>query len=80
MARKARRPPRLSAASATPRMRAQGKMPCSTLHYSPEQQRERVSEEKFREERSNREEKAMGKRKKVRKERFTEERSNGGHA
>jgi hypothetical protein len=55
-------------------------MPCSTLHYAPEQQRERVSEEKFREERSNREEKAMGKRKKVRKERFTEERSNGGHA
>jgi hypothetical protein len=39
-----------------------------------------VSEEKFWEERSNREEKAMGKRKKVRKERFTEERSNGGHA
>jgi hypothetical protein len=46
-----------------PRMQARGKMPCSTLHYAPEQLRERESEEKIQEERSYREEKGKEKRK-----------------
>jgi hypothetical protein len=38
-------------------------MPCSTVHYAPEELRERASEDKFQEERSNGEEKENEKRK-----------------